>query len=167
MFQGCRIRSDGPSPFELNTGMLPRHHIGQQRPSEVFALSRWTERRMPVVRAILPLHPRKSADGVELRELLGARAVDTSVADFGWRVPIRHLRAHRHGDGNRCLNGENVFAPARPAPLAAEIENPDFVAVPAHVLAHPDKGVAVQVTRRGDKTDDAGTGLSLLFEDLP
>ena len=166
-FQRRRIRRDGPSPFELNTGMLPRHQIGQQRPSKVFALSRWTERRMPVVRAIPPLHLRKSADGVEHRELLGARAVDTGVADFGWRVSIRLLRASRHGNGDRCLNGKNVLAPARPATLAAEIENPDFVADPAHVLAHPDKGVAVQVARRRDETDDAGTGLGILLEDLP
>ena len=51
--------------------------------------------------------------------------------------------------------------------LAAEVEYPYLVAHPAHMRAHPQKGVAVEITRRGDEADDAGAGRGVVLEDLP
>ena len=67
------------------------------------------------------------------------------VMDLGGLVLFGLAVADGNGDCHGRLNGEDVFALAGAPSFAAQVENPDFVAQPAHVLAHAAEGVAVQV----------------------
>ncbi len=81
---------------------------------------------------------------------------------------LLHLAdAEGNGDGHGSLDGEDIFALACATPLATKVENPDFIAQAAHVLANPAKSVAVKVARRANETDDARTRGGLMLEDLP
>ena len=56
---------------------------------------------------------------------------------------------------------------ARPASLAAEVENPNLVALPTDMFAHPREGIAVEVARCADEADDAGAFGGVLLKNLP
>ena len=53
------------------------------------------------------------------------------------------------------------------ASLAAQVEDPDVVALPAQVLAHAAEGVAVKIARGADEADDARPARRVVLEDLP
>jgi hypothetical protein len=122
---------------------------------------------MPVIRAIVPFHFRETVDGVERGELGLARPLNAGVVDSGGLVLLRLLRADGDSDGDGCLDRKYILALACTASLAAEIENPDFVALATHVLAHPAEGVSVEVARRADETDNARPTRRPVFENLP
>ena len=92
-------------------------------------------------------------DIVERGEFLFPRAFNPGVENFGGRVHLRPFPPQSHGNRHGRLNRKHIVAPARAAPFAAEVENPNFVALPAHGLAHPAKRIPIEITRRSDKTD--------------
>ena len=147
--------------------MLPGRQVCQQRPCEIVALSGGAERRLPVVGTVPPCDGAETVDGVQRRQFLLARPLDAGVTHRRGRVLAGCAAARRHGDGDRGLDGEHIVVPVGAALLAAEVEYPYLVAHPAHVRAHPQKGVAVEITRRGDEADDARTGGGVVLEDLP
>ena len=146
--------------------MLPGHQVGQQRRLEIGARAGRAEGCLPLLRTVLPGHIREAADGLELLQFLRPTALDARVADLRWRVPIDRPGSHGDCDGHRRLYGEHVFALRWPAPFAAEIEYPDLVAKPAHVFAHAEERIAVQIARGGNEADDAAA-LLVLFQRFP
>src|ERR1017187_140149 len=165
--QRGRFWRDNPCSPGLHSAALPRQEVGQERPVEISALARRAERSLPVSRTVLPLDASEIGDDVERRELGLARSLDAGVMTLRRLIVLRFARADGNGDRDGRLNGEDIVVLARAAPLAAEVENPDFVAKPPHVLAHSTEGVAVDVARRADEADNARTMSGLMLENLP
>ena len=147
--------------------MLPWHQVGQKRPREIIARARGPERRLPVVGAVPPGDGAEDVDRIERRQLLFPRPLDPGVTHPGRRVPVRRAAPHRHGDGHRRPDGKHIGALPCAALLASQIENPDLVAQPAHMLPHPHEGRPVQIARRRDEAHDAGAARRLVLEHLP
>src|SRR5271157_5667502 len=147
--------------------MLPGHEVCEERPGEILALPGREKGGMPIVWAILPFHRREIGNTAERRELGVARSLDSGVAHRGGPVLLRLARAHGDGDGHGRLDGKDIVALAWAATLSANVQNPNFVAEAAHLLAHPAEGFAIEVTGGADETDDARPARGLLLEDLP
>ena len=150
--------------------MLPRHQLRQQGPAEVFAFACGVEWRLPFSGAVLPLHLLQPFDGVKLGQLFRARPFNPRVMDlsgFVWFVSARSVLPIRHGDGHRGLYVKDIVALARAASLASQVEDPDFIAHPAHVFAHAHEGLAVQVAGGADEADYAAVVWGVVFKHFP
>src|SRR4030042_4234136 len=156
-----------PSTSGLDAGLLPRHEVGQERPVKVIALACRAEGGLPVFRAVLPFPSRETTDCVERGELFITSAFDACVTDLCGLVLLRLLRADGHCDGYWSLDGKDIFAPARPSSLATDVENPDLFAQTTHVFAHSAEGVAIDIARRADETDNARPVSRFMLEYLP
>ena len=87
--------------------------------------------------------------------------------DLGWFVSVRSALPIRHGDGHRGLYVKDIVALARAASLAAQVDDPDFIARPAHVFAHAHEGLAVQVAGGADEADHAAVVRGVVFKHFP
>ena len=147
--------------------MLPGHQVCQERPAEIDAFADGPERRVPALGALPPIHGLEVRDLAESGELLPARSVQTCVANRCGAAQLRAGGAECDRNGYGRPDREDVFGLVRTSSLAAEIQDPDLVADPPHMLAHAAEGVPVQIARRRDETDDARASRDFLFKDLP
>ena len=147
--------------------MLPRHQVRQQRPAEVSTLTSRKERSLPVSRAVLPYNCRKTGDGIEGSKFFIVRPFDSGITNHGGCILLCLLCAYSHGDSHGRLDGEDIIALVCAASLAAEVEYPDFVAVPAQMLAHTAEGDAIEIARCTDETDHARPVSRRMLKNLP
>ncbi len=74
---------------------------------------------------------------------------------------------HGDGDRHRRLDGEDVVVAPGATALAAQVDDPDFIALLAHPAPHAQEGIAINERTGGDVADDARACGQIMLEGFP